>query len=156
MKNYVWLHMVRLKVGFSRRILFQGPQHITFLADPQGLQDMMNKAMHQTMIDQSTILVNTIQNCLTEMLKKGTEEGYVGLAYFQPGRSPLMFPKAQSPSQPIDDPTVGVTPSPQINAIAHDTSSNYQPIQNQSIGYAPKNPTITVPIVQTYLAQSNV
>jgi hypothetical protein len=45
----------------------------------------MNKVMHQTMINQSTTLVNTIQNCLTEMLEKGIEEGYVGPAYFQPG-----------------------------------------------------------------------
>jgi hypothetical protein len=45
---------------------------------------MMNKFMHQTMIDQSTVLANTIQNCLTETLKKGIEKGYVGPAYFQP------------------------------------------------------------------------
>jgi hypothetical protein len=36
---------------------------------------MMNKAMHQTMIDQLTVLANTIQNCLTKTLKKGIEEG---------------------------------------------------------------------------------
>jgi hypothetical protein len=47
------------------------PQQITFSYDPQGLQDMMNKAMHQTMIDQSKVLANTIQNYLTETLKKG-------------------------------------------------------------------------------------
>jgi hypothetical protein len=33
-----------------------GPQHVTLSADPQRLQDMMNKAMHQTMIDQSIVL----------------------------------------------------------------------------------------------------
>jgi hypothetical protein len=35
---------------------------------------MMNKDMHQTMINESTILANTIQNCLTETLKQGTED----------------------------------------------------------------------------------
>jgi hypothetical protein len=55
------------------------------------------------MIDQSKIFTNTIQNCLTEMLKKRTEEGYVGPAYFQPKRTLLVFPKDQSTSLPIDD-----------------------------------------------------
>jgi hypothetical protein len=53
---------------------------------------MMNKAMHQTMINQSIFLTNTIHNCVTETFKKGTEEGYVGPTYFQPRRYPVMFP----------------------------------------------------------------
>jgi hypothetical protein len=132
------------------------PQHITFSSDPQGLQDMMNKAMHQTMIDQSKVLANTIHNCLTEALKKGTKEGYVGPAYFQPRRSPLVFPKGQSASQAIDDSRVGIAPSPKINATAPDSSSDAQPIQDQNIGDVPKDPSITVPKVQTYSAQPNV
>jgi hypothetical protein len=71
-----------------------------------------------------------------------------------------MFPKAQSAFQSINDPTVGITPSPQINATTPNTSSNSQPVQNQNVGdacwSAPKDPTITVPIVQTYSALSNV
>jgi hypothetical protein len=84
MKNYAWFHRVKLKVEFTRKNPLLVPRHITFSADAQGLQDMMNKAMHQTMIDQSKVFANTIQNCLTETLKKGTEEGYVGPACFQP------------------------------------------------------------------------
>jgi hypothetical protein len=45
---------------------------------------MITKAMHQTMIDQSKSFANTIQNCMTEALKKGAEGGYLGHAYFQP------------------------------------------------------------------------
>jgi hypothetical protein len=86
------------------------------------------------MIDQSTVVTNTIQTCLIEMLKKGIEEGYMGPAYFQPRRSPPVFPKGQSASQLIDDPTVGITPSPQINTSAHDSSSDAQPIANRNIG----------------------
>jgi hypothetical protein len=118
------------KGGVYKKNPLPAPQHITFSANPQGLQDMINKAMHQTMIDQSKVLANTIQNCLTEMLKKGTEEGYVGPAYFQPRRTPLVFPKDKSASLPIDDPTVGVTPSPQIKTTAPESSSDAQPIQN--------------------------
>jgi hypothetical protein len=122
------------KSGFYTKNPLPMPQQITFSSDPQGLQDMMNKAMHQTMIDQSKVLSNTIQNCLTEMLKKGAEGGYVGPAYFQPNRTPLVFPKDQSASLPIDVPTVGVTPSPQINATAPDSSSDAQPIQIRVLG----------------------
>jgi hypothetical protein len=59
------------------------PKQVTFLADPEGLQDMMNKAMHEIMIDQAKVLANTIQNCLTKTLKKGAEGEYLGPAYFQ-------------------------------------------------------------------------
>jgi hypothetical protein len=34
---------------------------------------MMTKAMHQTMIDQAKVFANTVQNSLTEALKKGVE-----------------------------------------------------------------------------------
>jgi hypothetical protein len=87
MKRYKELCLAsygQTKRGVFKKNPLPAPQHIIFLADPQGLQDMMNKSMHQTMIDQSTILANTIQNCLTETLKKRIEEGYVGPAYFQP------------------------------------------------------------------------
>jgi hypothetical protein len=39
-----------------------------------------------------------------------------------------MFPKAESASQQIDNPTVGIMPSPQINATSPDTSSDSQTI----------------------------
>jgi hypothetical protein len=55
---------------------------------------------------------------------KGAEREYLGPTYFQPNRTPLVFQKDQSASLPIDDPTVGVTPSPQINATALGSSSD--------------------------------
>jgi hypothetical protein len=57
------------------------------------------------------------------MLKKVVEGGYLGPAYFQPNQTPPVFQKDQSASLPIGDPTVGVTPSPQFNATAPDSSS---------------------------------
>jgi hypothetical protein len=57
------------------------------------------------------------------MLKKGVEGGYLGPAYFQPNQTRPVFQKDQSASLPIGDPTVGVTPSPQFNATAPDSSS---------------------------------
>jgi hypothetical protein len=78
MKRYEVLCLAsysQTKSGIFKKNPLLAPKHITFSAHPQGLQDMMNKAMHQTMIDQSTDLANTIQSCQTETLKKRTEEG---------------------------------------------------------------------------------
>jgi hypothetical protein len=111
---------------------------------------MMTKAMHQTMIDQAKVLANTIQKFLTEALKKGAEGGYLGPAYFHPNRTPLVFQKVQSAFPPIDDSTVGVSPSPQINATAPSSSSESQPIQNQSVGDKVKDPAVTMLVVQTH------
>jgi hypothetical protein len=89
---------------------------------------MMNKVMHQTMIDQAKVLANTIQNCLTETLKKGVEGGYLGLAYFQPNRTPPVFQKDQSAFPLIDHSIVGFSSSPRINTTTPGSSSDSQPI----------------------------
>jgi hypothetical protein len=65
------------------------------------------------MMDQGKDFANTVQNSLIEALKKGAEGGYLGPAYFQPNRTPLVFQQDQSATPPIDDSTVKVTPSPQ-------------------------------------------
>jgi hypothetical protein len=44
----------------------------------------MTTAMHQTMIHQSKVFANTIQNCIIDALKQGAEVGYLGPSYFQP------------------------------------------------------------------------
>jgi hypothetical protein len=51
----------------------------------------MTKTMHETMIDQSKVFANTIQNSIIIALKKGAEGGYMGPAYFQPNRTPPVF-----------------------------------------------------------------
>jgi hypothetical protein len=119
------------------------PKQVTFSADPEGLQDMMTKAMHQTMIDQSKVFANTIQNAIIDALKQGVEGGYLGPAYFQPRCTPSMFQQDQSAIPSIDDPTVKVTPSPQA---ATSSSSDTQPIQNQSGDGKDKDPTVTTPV----------
>jgi hypothetical protein len=46
------------------------PKQVTISADPEGLQDMTTKAMHQTMIDQLKVFTDTIQNDIMYALKK--------------------------------------------------------------------------------------
>jgi hypothetical protein len=48
------------KGGVFKKNPLPTPKQVTISADPEGLQDMMNKAMHQTMIDQAKVLANTI------------------------------------------------------------------------------------------------
>jgi hypothetical protein len=63
MKRYEELCLAsygQTKSGVIKKTPLPGPQHIIFSVDPQGLQDMMNKATHQTMINQSTGLTNTL------------------------------------------------------------------------------------------------
>jgi hypothetical protein len=100
---------------------------------------MMTKAMHQTMIDQAKVFANTVQNRRIEALKKGVEGGYLEPAYFQPNRTPPMFQQDQSATPPINDPTVKVVPSPQATIRS---SSDAQPIQNQSGDGKAKDPTV--------------
>jgi hypothetical protein len=86
---------------------------------------MMTKAMHQTMIDQSKVFANTIQNAIIDALKKGAEGGYLGPAYYQPKQTPPVFQQGQSAIPPINYPTTKVAPSPQAAASS---SSDTQPI----------------------------
>jgi hypothetical protein len=132
MKHYEELYLAsygQTKSGVFKKNTLPTRKQVTFSDDPEGLQDMMTKAMHQTMIDQSKVFTNTIQNAIIDALKKGAEGGYLRPAYCQPKQNPLVFQQNQSANLPIDDPTAKATPSPQA---ATSSSSYTQPIQNQS------------------------
>jgi hypothetical protein len=63
MKHYEELCLAsycQAKSGVFKKNPLPTPKQVTFSADPEGLQDMMTKAMHQTMIDQSKVFANTI------------------------------------------------------------------------------------------------
>jgi DNA polymerase I-like protein with 3'-5' exonuclease and polymerase domains len=63
MKHYEELCLAsygQTKSGVFKKNPLPTPKQVTFSADPEGLQDMMTKAMHQTMIDQSKVFANTI------------------------------------------------------------------------------------------------
>jgi hypothetical protein len=131
------------KSGVFKNNPLPTPKQVTFLADPEGLQDIMTKAMHQTMIDQSKVFANTIQNAITDALKQGAARGYLGPAYYQPKQTPPVSQQDQSAISPIDDPTMKASPSPQATASS---SSNTQLIQNQSGDGKEKDPAVTSPV----------
>jgi hypothetical protein len=80
----------RTKSGIFKKNPLQTPKQVTYSADPEALQDMMTKAMHQMMIDQTKVFANTVQNSLIEALRKGVG-GYLRPAYFQPNLTPSVF-----------------------------------------------------------------
>jgi hypothetical protein len=116
MKHYEELCLTsygQTKSGVFKKNPLPTPKQVTFSADPEGLQDMMTKAMHQTMIDQSKVFANTIQNPIIDALKKGPKGGYLGPAYYQAKQIPPVSQQNQSANPSIDDPTTKATPSPQ-------------------------------------------
>jgi hypothetical protein len=64
MKHYEELCLTsygQTKSGVFKKSLLPTPKQVTFSADPEGLQDMMTKAIHQTMINQSKVFTNTFR-----------------------------------------------------------------------------------------------
>jgi hypothetical protein len=112
MKHYEELCLAsygQTKSGVFKKNPLPTPKQVTFSADPEGLQDMMTKAMHQTMINQSRVFANTIQNAIIEALKQGAVGGYLGPTYYQPKQTPLVSLQDQSAIPPIDYPTMKAT-----------------------------------------------
>jgi hypothetical protein len=94
MKHYEELCLAsygQTKSGVFKQSPLPMPKQVNFSADPEGLQDMMTKVVHQIMIDQSKVFANTIQNVIIDALKQGAEGGFLGPTYFQPKQTPLVF-----------------------------------------------------------------
>jgi hypothetical protein len=79
------------KGGVFKKNPLPTPKQVTFPTDPEGLQDMTTKAMHQATIGQSKVFKNTIRNAIIDALKQGAEGGHLGPTYFQPRRTPPTF-----------------------------------------------------------------
>jgi len=71
------------------------PRHITFEANPGKLQDKVDNAINRALINQSSVLSNTVFNAVARAFKEGQAPPlYVSLAYHQPGVSTVMAPSA--------------------------------------------------------------
>jgi len=71
------------------------PRQITFEANPGKLQDMVDNAINRALINQSSVLSNTIFNVVARTFKEGqTPPLYMGPAYHQPGLSSVTAPSA--------------------------------------------------------------
>jgi len=71
------------------------PRQITFEANPGKLQDMDDNAINRALINQSSVLSNTVFNVVARTFKEGQiPPANVGPAYHQPGSSSVTFPSA--------------------------------------------------------------
>jgi hypothetical protein len=71
------------------------PRQITFEANPGKLQDMVDNAINRALINQSSVLSNTIFNAMARSFKVGqVPPSYMGPAYHQPGLSSVTAPSA--------------------------------------------------------------
>jgi len=62
------------------------PRQITFEANPSKLQDMVDCAINRALINQASVLSNTVFNAVARTFKEGeVPPNYVGPAYHQPG-----------------------------------------------------------------------
>jgi len=71
------------------------PRQITFEANPGKLQEMVDSAINRALINQSSVLSNTVFNVVARTFKEGqVSPSYVGPAYHQPGASSVTAPSA--------------------------------------------------------------
>ena len=71
------------------------PRQITFEANLGKLQEMVDSSMNRALINQSSVLSNTVFNVVARTFKEGQiPPSYVGHAYHQPGSSSVTAPSA--------------------------------------------------------------
>ena len=71
------------------------PRQVTFDANPGKLQDMVDNAINRALMNQSSVLSNTVYNAVARTFKEGQKPPlYVGPAYHQPGLSSVTAPSA--------------------------------------------------------------
>jgi len=101
MEEYKQLWLKSFSVNKSGEVIQKQelpmPRQITFEANPSKLQDMVDNAINRALINQCSVLSNTIYNAMARTFKKGqTPPLYVGSAYHQPRLSSVMAPSAPS------------------------------------------------------------
>ena len=71
------------------------PRQVTFDANSGKLQDMVDNAINRALINQSSVLSNTVYNVVARTFKEGQAPPlYVGPIYHQPGLSSDTAPSA--------------------------------------------------------------
>jgi len=78
-----------------QKLEFLTPRQITFEANPGKLQHMIDNAINRALINQSSVLSNTVFNAVARTFKEGqVPPSYLGPTYHQPGLSSVTTPLA--------------------------------------------------------------
>jgi len=99
MEEYKQLYLKSFSVNRSSDVIQKQelpmPRQITFEANPGKLQDMVDNAINRALINQSSVLSNTVFNAVARTFKEGQAPPlYVGPAYHQLGLSSVTAPSA--------------------------------------------------------------
>jgi len=99
MEEYKQLCLKSFSVNRSGEVIqkeaLSMPQQITFEANPGKLQDMVDNAINRALINQSSVLSNTIFNAVARTFKEGQiPPSYMGPACHQLGSSSVTAPSA--------------------------------------------------------------
>ena len=86
------------------------PRQVTFDANPGKLQDMVDNAINHALINQSSVLSNTIYNVVARTFIEGqTPPLYVGPTYLQPRLSSVTAPAVAGTEVTSPPSTLGLT-----------------------------------------------
>ena len=87
------------------------PRQITFEANPSKLQEMVDSAINRALINQSSVLFNTVFNAVARTFKEGQiPPSYVGPGYHHSGSSSVTTPSAPPAIEVTSPPrTLGIT-----------------------------------------------
>jgi len=107
------------------------PQQITFEANPDKLQDMVDNAINRALINQDGVLSNMVVNAMARTFKEGQlPPNFVGPAYHQPGSPVVTAPSAttaavgtETTSPPS---TLGITNAQCTPMMTNPSTSNGQ------------------------------
>jgi len=99
MEDYKQLCLKSFNINRSGEVIqkeaLPTPRQITFEANLGKLQEMVDNAINRALINQSSVLSNTVFNVVARTFKEGqVPPAYVGPAYHQPGSSSVTAPSA--------------------------------------------------------------
>ena len=99
MEDYKQLCLKSFSVNRSSEVIQKEalpmPRQITFEANRGKLKEMVDNAINRALINQSSVLSNTVFNAVARTFKEGqVPPAYVGPAYHQPGSSSVTAPSA--------------------------------------------------------------
>jgi len=99
MEDYKQLCLKSFSINRSGKVIqkeaLSMPRQITFEANPGKLQEMVDNAINRALINQSSVLSNTVFNAVARTFKEGqVPPSYVGPAYHQLGASSVTAPSA--------------------------------------------------------------
>jgi hypothetical protein len=121
----------------TQKTAFPKLREIIVTEDTVKFQEMFDQAMHHAMINQSSILMNSVQHAFRETMAGNRQMGYKGPCYFQPESSATAGARAENAAM------TGIGTQPvQPNVVQAEAGGYRVPHSLHSLG----NPLQTAPV----------